>query len=63
MIDYLNSGSYSTDMQTNSGGFYDDFYIYRNNDNDSVYIILAQSQAGTLNRHFSLFEVGTLEIA
>ena len=61
MLEFDNSGSYSTDMKSNSGEFYEDFVIYRNNDEDSVYIRLAQS--GVLSSHFSSFEVGTLEIA
>ena len=61
MIEFYDSGSYSTDMKSNSGEFYEDFYIYRNNDEDSVYIQLALSNT-TLNLHFSSFEVGTLEI-
>ena len=62
MIEFYSSGSYSTDMKSNSGEFYEDFHIYRNNDKDSVYIQLALSNT-TLNLHFSSFEVGTLEIA
>ncbi|HAU85544.1 MAG TPA: hypothetical protein DCW90_08595 [Lachnospiraceae bacterium] len=61
MIEFYNSGSYSTDMKSNSGRFYEDFYIYRNNDEDSVYIRLAQS-GEVLSSYFSSFEVGTLEI-
>lgn len=63
MIEYYVSGGYVTDMATNSGAFYDDFHLYRNNDNNAVYIQLAQSQGGVLSSHFSSFEVGTLEIA
>lgn len=59
---YSSGGSYSTDMKSNSGEFYDDFVIYRDNDEDSVGIQLATANT-TLNLHFSSFEVGTLEIA
>lgn len=58
----MDGGSYSTDMKSNSGEFYDDFFIYRDNDEDSVGIQLAAGNT-TLNLHFSSFEVGTLEIA